>query len=286
MISVIIPAFNEEESIAQTIKDVHSALKILNIPDYEVLVVNDGSIDKTKQEAEKSSATVISNPQNSGYGFSLKKGIERAKYETIIITDADGTYPFNEVPNLYKEFSKGFDMVVGQRTGENFRESLMKSFLRSLLKFVVEFAAGKRIPDINSGMRIFKKKTIKEYFPQLCETFSFTTSATLAYMMNGKFVSFIPIGYKKRKGKSKVNLLKDSFRTILYILQSVSYYNPLKIFILFAATCIILSLIGFMASLFFGLTSGFYLGIGGLLVSLIIISIGLLADILKQILNK
>ena len=61
----------------------------------------------------------------------------------LLITDADGTYPFNEVPNLYKEFSKGFDMVVGQRTGENFRESLMKSSLRSLLKFVVEFAMGK-----------------------------------------------------------------------------------------------------------------------------------------------
>ena len=77
--------------------------------------------------------------------------------------------PLLKLPNLYKEFSKGFDMVVGQRTGENFRESLMKSSLRSLLKFVVEFAAGKRIPDINSGMRIFKKKTIKEYAPNFAK---------------------------------------------------------------------------------------------------------------------
>ena len=219
-----------------------------------------------------------------GYGFSLKNGIKNAKFQTIIITDADQTYPLDEVPKLYTEYKKGFDMVVGKRVG--YKESIFKNILRKILKFVVEFAAGRRIPDINSGLRIFKKDTIKEYLPHLCETFSFTTSATLAYMMNGKFVSYVPINYGKRKGKSKVSLMRDSFKTIFYIMQTVTYYNPLKIFMLFSLVCVLFSLIGFLGSIFFNLNSGFLLGIGGLLVALITISIGLLADLLKQILSK
>ena len=243
-----------------------------------------GQLTKQKKMQKKKGARIITHPQNQGYGFALKNGIRNAKYKTIIITDADQTYPLVEVPKLYQEYTKGFDMVVGERTG--YSESFFKIFLRKILKFVVEFAAGKNIPDINSGLRIFDRDTIKEYLPHLCETFSFTTSATLAYMMNGKFVSYIPIKYGKRIGISKVNLFKDSFKTIFYIMQTVTYYNPLKIFMLFSFVCIFFSLLGFLGSIFFNLNSGFLLGIGGLLVALITISIGLLADLLKQILNK
>ena len=284
MVSLLIPAYNEEQSIIDTIQNAKLLFKNLKIKDFEIIVINDGSTDKTKEYAKKTGAKIITHPQNLGYGFSLKNGIKNAKFQTIIITDADQTYPFDEVPKLYTEYKKGFDMVVGKRIG--CKESLFKIILRKILKFVVEFAAGRKIPDINSGLRIFKRDTIKEYLPHLCETFSFTTSATLAYMMNGKFVSYVPINYGKRKGKSKVNLIRDSFKTIFYIMQTVTYYNPLKIFMLFALVCILFSLLGFLGSIFYNLNSGFLLGIGGLLVALITISIGLLADLLKQILSK
>ena len=284
MVSLLIPAYNEEQSITSTIENAKLLFKNLKIKDFEIIVINDGSTDKTKEYAKKTGAKIITHPQNLGYGFSLKNGIKNAKFQTIIITDADQTYPFDEVPKLYTEYKKGFDMVVGKRIG--YKESLFKIILRKILKFVVEFAAGRKIPDINSGLRIFKRDTIKEYLPHLCETFSFTTSATLAYMMNGKFVSYVPINYGKRKGKSKVNLVRDSFKTIFYIMQTVTYYNPLKIFMLFALVCILFSLLGFLGSIFYNLNSGFLLGIGGLLVALITISIGLLADLLKQILSK
>ena len=284
MISLLIPAFNEEESIKGTIENAKLLFKNLKIKNFEIIVINDGSTDKTGEYAKKTGVKIITHPQNLGYGFSLKNGIRNARYETIIITDADHTYPLSEVPNLYTEYKKGFDMVVGKRIG--YRESIIKTILRKILKLVVEFAAGRKIPDINSGLRIFNRDTIKEYLPHLCETFSFTTSATLAYMMNGKFVSYVPVNYGKRMGKSKVNLIKDSFKTIFYIMQTVTYYNPLKIFMLFALFCILLSTLGFLGSIFFNLNSGFLLGIGGLLVSLITISVGLLADLLKQILNK
>jgi len=284
MVSLLIPAYNEEQSIIDTIESAKLLFKNLKIKDFEIIVINDGSTDKTKEYASKTGVKIITHPQNLGYGFSLKNGIKNAKFQTIIITDADQTYPLDEVPKLYTEYKKGFDMVVGKRVG--YKESIFKIILRKILKFVVEFAAGRRIPDINSGLRIFKKDTIKEYLPHLCETFSFTTSATLAYMMNGKFVSYVPINYGKRKGKSKVSLMRDSFKTIFYIMQTVTYYNPLKIFMLFSLVCVLFSLIGFLGSIFFNLNSGFLLGIGGLLVALITISIGLLADLLKQILSK
>ena len=284
MVSLLIPAYNEEQSIIDTIESAKLLFKNLKVKDFEIIVINDGSTDKTKEYASKTGVKIITHPQNLGYGFSLKNGIKNAKFQTIIITDADQTYPLDEVPKLYTEYKKGFDMVVGKRIG--YKESIFKIILRKILKFVVEFAAGRRIPDINSGLRIFKKDTIKEYLPHLCETFSFTTSATLAYMMNGKFVSYVPINYGKRKGKSKVSLMRDSFKTIFYIMQTVTYYNPLKIFMLFSLVCVLFSLIGFLGSIFFNLNSGFLLGIGGLLVALITISIGLLADLLKQILSK
>ncbi len=284
MVSLLIPAYNEEESIIETIDNAKLLFKNLKIKDFEIIVINDGSTDKTKEYAKKAGAKIITHPQNLGYGFSLKNGIKNAKFQTIIITDADQTYPLDEVPKLYNEYKKGFDMVVGKRIG--YKESLFKVMLRKILKLVVEFAAGRKIPDINSGLRVFNRDTIKEYLPHLCETFSFTTSATLAYMMNGKFVTYVPINYGKRIGKSKVNLMRDSFKTIFYIMQTVTYYNPLKIFMLFAFACILFSILGFLGSIFFNLNSGFLLGVGGLLVALITISIGLLADLLKQILNK
>ena len=286
MISVVIPAFNEEGSIENTIKELHDVLKKMKFSRFEIILIDDGSTDNTKKITNKLNIKVISNPENIGYGFSLKRGITKAKFETVWIIDADQTYPIEEFPRLYEQYLKGFDMVIGQRTGNFYTESPLKFFLRRILKFLVEFVATKKIPDINSGMRIFNRDTIKVFFPHLSDTFSFSTSSTLAYIMNKKFVSFIPIKYKKRAGRSKVNLFKDSFKTSLGIIQCITYYNPLRIFILFSIICIFLSLMGFMGSIFLGLTSGFYLGIGGLLLSLLILCIGLLADLLKQIMDQ
>ena len=286
MISVVIPAYNEEDAIVYTIEEVKSVFSKEKISPYEIIIVNDSSSDKTKEIAEKQGVRVISHPHNMGYGKSLKTGIENALYETIVITDADLTYPFSTVPQLLEDYQKGFDMVVGARTGSNYKESFFKYPLRLILKFLVEFTAGRKIPDINSGLRIFKKSTIIPYFSTLCDTFSFTTSATLAYMMTSKFVHYHPIPYEKRKGKTKVKLFRDSLRTLQYILQAMNYYNPLKVFMLFTGFCITLSLFGFMGSAFLGLRSGFLLGIGGLLVALLSLCFGLIADLLKQIMHK
>ncbi len=283
MVSVVIPAYNEEKSIYSTVQEIKKVLKKNRLDkNSEIIVVNDGSSDHTYQEAERSGAIVVSNPTNMGYGFSLKRGIMEAKNEMIVITDADSTYSFDVVPEMIQKKKEGFDLVVGSRIGKYYN----KRILRRLLKILVQFVSEKKIKDINSGLRVFDKSLVMSYFPRLCNTFSFTTSQTLAYLMNDHFVTYVDVVYKKRKGKSKVRLLKDSIKSLKYILESCIYYNPLKIFTLLSVICIILSIIGFIFSHFMNIHAGYILGIGGLLVSIVIFSFGLLAVLLKQIMDK
>lgn len=287
MVSVVIPAYNEEKSIKHTIDEIKKILKDNKLDKgSEIIIVNDGSTDDTLKILRKCNVTIINNPVNTGYGFSLKKGIMSAKNETIVITDADLTYPFDMVPEMLKVKEQGFDLVVGARKGKYYRQSLFKSFLRKLLKIFVQFVSDKKIKDINSGLRVFDKSLVIKYLPRLCNTFSFTTSQTLAYLMNNHFVTYVDIDYKKREGKSKVKMFRDSLISVKYILESCVYYNPLKIFTLLSVICIILSIIGFIFSHFANIHAGYILGIGGLLLSIIVFSIGLLAVILKEIMDK
>ena len=287
MISVIIPTYNEEKTIKKTIAQIKSVLKKNKIDKKsEIIVVNDGSTDNTKKVLKDCDVVVINNPSNMGYGFSLKRGIQCAKNETIVITDADMTYPFEYVPSMLKKKKEGYDLVVGARHGKYYRQTIFKSFLRMNLKYLVEFVSGKKVKDINSGLRIFDKSLVMKYFPRLCDTFSFTTSQTLAYLMNNHFACYVDIPYNKREGKSKIKLIRDSIKSLRYILESCIYYNPLKIFTLFSIICIILSIIGFLFSHYAEIHAGYILGIGGLLLSIVIFSIGMLAVILKQIMDK
>jgi glycosyltransferase involved in cell wall biosynthesis len=287
MVSVVIPTYNEEKSIKKTISEIKSVMKKNKLDkNLEIIVVNDGSTDNTKKVLEKLDVIVIDNPENMGYGFSLKRGIKIAKNETIVITDADSTYPFEYVPEMLKKKKEGYDLVVGARTGKYYKQTIFKNFLRRILKLLVQFVSGKKIKDINSGLRVFDKALVMKYFSRLCDTFSFTTSQTLAYLMNNHFVCYVDITYNKRVGKSKVKILRDSFKSLKYILESCIYYNPLKIFTLLSVICIILSIIGFIFSHYVGIHAGYILGIGGLLLSIVIFSIGLLAVILKQIMDK
>lgn len=286
MISVVIPALNEQDEIGRTVTRVRDVLSAAGIGAYEVVIVDDGSRDETGVRAEQAGARVLRHPHNVGYGRSLKDGIRAARYDTIVINDADGTYPIDAIPALLTRFGEGYDMVVGARSGEHYRESLIKMPLRRLLRFIVEFTAGRSIPDINSGLRVFRRSTALEYFDHLCDTFSFTTSMTLAYMMTGKFVAYVPIEYNKRVGKSKVRLLRDSMKTLQYIVEAAIYYDPLKMFALMALIVLASSLVSFALALIAKLNVFFYVGVGGIISSVLVFSLGLLAVLLRQIMVK
>lgn len=285
-VSIVIPAYDEENGIELTVRSIHEVFDHIGFKNYEIVVVDDGSSDRTAQRAREAGARVVTHPHNVGYGRSLKDGIAASRYDTVVITDADGTYPVEQIPALLQQYARGFDMVVGQRTGGYYRESAIKAPLRSILKLLVEYTAGRRIPDINSGLRVFRRETVMPYFQHLCDTFSFTTSLTLAYMMTGRFVTYLPMEYHSRIGKTKVRLFRESLRTLQYIVQAIIYYNPLKIFLMMSALCLLFALFCTVVAMAFQITSAFFLAVGSILAAILVFAMGLLADLLKQIMAK
>ena len=283
MFSIIIPAYNEENAIMDTIHRCQAIIKEYGNPDSEVIVVDDSSSDDTYKKALSSDIKVLKHPHNIGYGRSLKDGILEAQNDTIIITDADGTYPIESIPDLLNEYNQGFDMVVGARMGKHYHESFFKKRFRWILRKLVEFTAGRKIPDINSGLRVFNKSEVVKFFDTLCDTFSFTTSLTLAYMMKGKFVKYIPIEYDKRIGETKVKLFKDSTRTLQFIVEAILYYNPIKIFIVFDYLLLFIAFVNLVIAFYTKLQIAYILGIGSILLAILIFSLGLLAIQLKQL---
>jgi glycosyltransferase involved in cell wall biosynthesis len=286
MISVVIPALNEEIAIGATIAGVSEVLTAAKLVPFEIVIVDDGSTDRTGTIAAAAGAKVVRHPHNVGYGRSLKNGIAAAQYDMIAICDADGTYPVSAIPELVRLHREGFDMAVGQRQGPHYRESMLKMPMRALLRFLVQWTAGRHIPDINSGLRVFSRTAVMQYFSHLCDTFSFTTSMTLAYMMTGRFVAYTPIDYFERAGRSKVRLFRDALRTLQYVVEAILYYNPLKLFLLFSLICLVAAALMMAVSFYFKIVTGVMLAVGTAMVAVIIFGIGMLAVLLKQIMDK
>ncbi len=286
MISIVLPAYNEEGGIGGTIEALTASLDRAGIEGYEVLVVDDGSTDGTAARAAGLGARVVTNLHNLGYGRSLKRGIQEATFDTIVITDADGAYPVQEIPGMLREFDRGFDLLVGSRSNLDEHDRPLKRVMRRFLRRLVEVIAGRDVPDINSGLRIFRRQAVLPYFPLLCDTFSFTTSQTLAFMLDGRFVHFYPLHYASREGTSKVRLFRDAGRTLQYVVQTVLYSQPIRIFILASALLVIGSILSFALSFATGLNILYFMGLGGALVAILVFGLGLLADLLKQILRQ
>ncbi len=241
--SVIIPAFNEGPAIGEVL----ARLKTLPLT-LELVVVDDGSTDDTGAVAKAHGAKVIRHPINVGYGHSLKDGIRAAENDIIILTDADGSYPIDQIPALVARLEEGLDMVTGARQGKEYLGSVFKRPLRAMLLFLAEWSTGCNIPDVNSGMRVFRKSQITPFLAGLCSGFSFTTTLTLTYHLTGKMVDYMPIPYNKRVGKSHVKMLRDSLRTLQYMTEVIVRYNPIKLFLLLAIVTLFIA--GFFAWLF------------------------------------
>ncbi|PKL15104.1 MAG: glycosyltransferase family 2 protein [Spirochaetae bacterium HGW-Spirochaetae-6] len=292
-LSIVIPAYNEQNAIVDTIKNILSIMDKSDI-EYEIIVVNDGSKDKTKEYLEKyfqenpqihSKLLLFSHIINKGYGATLKTGIRKAKYSNICITDSDGTYPNQDIPMLFAEYEKEYDMVVGQRSFKSLPKLTKptKWFLHKLANFLV----GYKIPDINSGLRIFKKEIAMKYFGIICDGFSFTTTITLAMLSNNYSVKYVPIEYFKRIGKSKIKPVKDTLNFIQLIIRTVMYFNPLKIFVPMSFIMLLAAIVLFVL----GQVNILYKSPSNTIVVLIVGSIqifitGMIADLIDKRIEK
>ncbi len=248
-ISAIIPAYNEENGIARVISELTAVLRKLDIA-FEIIVVNDGSTDRTGEIVKDLGGTLLDHPVNRGYGASLKDGIREAQYDDILILDADGTYPQDAIPALIKA-ADNYDMVVGSRTGGSVAIPPHRRFPKWLLKKMADYLVGMKIPDLNSGLRVFKRSVALKFFNILPNGFSFTTTITVALLSNNYRVKYIPINYNKRTGKSKFRPIQDTFNLLNLILRTSLYFNPLKIFIPFSLILFLLAILVFIYSKFF-----------------------------------
>ena len=227
-VSVVVPAFDEEEWIEAGIREVRAALE--QVPgDHEIIVVNDGSTDATSRRARDAGATVIDQPENRGYGAALKVGIRAARNPLIVITDADGTYPAAAIPELIAH-ADAYDMVVGARTGENVAIPWSRRPAKWLLGLLASYLAGRPIPDLNSGLRVLRRETVLRVAHILPAGFSFTTTITLASLCSDQLVYYHPIDYFERVGQSKIRPW-HALEFMVLILRTIVYFNPLKVFL-------------------------------------------------------
>lgn len=230
--SVVIPAFNEERSIGGVIDSYAQGLSEYfgSRDSFEILVVDDGSRDATAEVARKHGATVIQNRTNRGYGATLKVGIQHARFDDILITDADDTYRVDAAIAVLEE-RDGRDMVIGARTGSTVKIPLIRRPAKWVLLKLASFLSGVNIPDLNSGLRFFTRSGIKEYFHIISNGFSFTMTSTLSYLADGKEVAFVPIDYHARTGSSKIRPIRDTMLFVQIILRTIIYFNPLRVFL-------------------------------------------------------
>lgn len=275
--TIVIPAYNEAVSIETIIDD------IKKLPgDYEIIIVDDGSTDGTFELIEKTGVRVLRHLQNKGYGASLKTGIKNAQYDTIVITDADATYPNERILELVKIFEDGdFDMVVGARVGKNVQIPLIRKPAKWFVNKLANYLTGIKIPDLNSGLRVMRKDVVEKFINILSDGFSFTATITLAMLTNNYNVKYIPINYFKREGKSKIRPIYDTLNFIQLVVRTVLFFDPLKIFVpisvFFMSISIILMFIRALAGGGLGVISVilFVLGVQ-------LLAIGMLADLIDK----
>ncbi len=224
-ISIIIPAFNEEEGLP----DVLAHLQEWQRRGAEVIVVDDGSIDGTAQVARRAGVRVIERRINRGYGAALKAGVREARGEIIVTLDSDGQHNPDDIERLLAEL-RDSDMVVGMRGKGSHAPSLRKPG-KWVLTQVANYLAQTDIPDLNSGFRAIRADTLKRFLHILPNGFSFSTTLTLALFKEGYNVAYVPITTAPRVGKSTVKPLRDGFNTILLIIRTIALFDPLKVFV-------------------------------------------------------
>lgn len=231
VVTVLVPCYNEEDAAAGTIEQLDAALAPLG--DFEILAIEDGSEDDTLAvlrglEQRFPRLRVVEHGQNRGYGAALKTGLRHARSELVAIIDADGTYPIADLPKLVGMMD-GQDMVVGARTGENVQYPLIRKIPKFFLRAWINWIVKQKVPDINSGMRVFRRAMAQKFVRVLPNGFSFTITITISALRNNYRVRFEPIDYFARTGQSKISPIKDTLRFLQIIGRTGMYFAPLRI---------------------------------------------------------
>lgn len=238
-ITILIPAYQEVDVIASVISGVRQVMDQINRT-YEILVIDDGSKDETADKATDAGARVISHPYNIGNGAAVKTGIRHARGKIIITMDGDGQHDPLDIPRLLDKIGR-YDMVVGARSSDS-ESYLHRNMANGLYNLFASYICKRRIQDLTSGFRAIKASIARQFIPLLPNTFSYPTTITMAVLRSGFSMTYIPIRTAKRKGKSKIKLLRDGSRFLLIILKIATLFSPLRVFLPISAVVFLLGL--------------------------------------------
>jgi glycosyltransferase involved in cell wall biosynthesis len=234
-VSIVLPCYNEEDHLLLELQRITKAMDDSGYS-YELLAVDDASTDGTlkviqQAELEFPHLRAIAFRRNGGAGTVRRIGSQMARGEIVVWTDADMTYPNERIPELVRmlDEDRSIDQVVGARTSEEGSHKILRVPAKWVVRKIAEKLAGQRIPDLNSGLRAMRRDIALPYLRLLPPGFSCVTTITLAFLSNQHDISYLPIDYAKRAGKSKFRFVKDAYRYILQVLRMVMYFNPLKV---------------------------------------------------------
>ncbi len=235
-VTVLLPAYNEQEAIGQVLAEIVEAMAE-EAASYEILVVDDASTDRTADVAEQFAAScwqcavrVIRCPERRGAGAARKIGIRHARGEIIVMLDADGSYPASAIPELLRWFPV-YDQVNGARTSEQGTWPWLRRPAKWLIRSLACYLTGHRIPDLNTGLKAFKREAMLPWLWVIPDGFSCVTTMTLAFLTNGYAVKYVPTPYRKRIGRSKFRPIQDTWAYLGTVLRMVLYFRPLKVFL-------------------------------------------------------
>ena len=200
------------------------------MPDSEILVIDDGSTDKTKELAEQAGARVISHPYSQGNGAAIKTGARNANGEILIFMDADGQHDPQDIPRLLEKLEQGYDMIVGARKS-NTHASLFRRFGNAFYNKLASLMTGHKIEDLTSGFRAVRADKFRKFLYLLPNGFSYPTTSTMAFFRSGFPVAYVPIHAGKREGKSHIKIFKDGIRFFVIILKIGALFSPMRLFL-------------------------------------------------------
>ncbi|HEY8151253.1 MAG TPA: glycosyltransferase family 2 protein [Vicinamibacteria bacterium] len=234
-VSVVIPAFNEQEAIADVVGRVRGRGAW-----REVLVVDDGSTDLTGERAAQAGARVVRHPYNKGNGAAVKTGIREAHGDVVLLMDADGQHDPEDMARVVAGVGL-HDMVIGARSSKD--QSSMRALGNAVFRTLASWLTGRPIPDLTSGFRAARRDRLLEILHLLPNGFSYPTTSCLALMKAGHNVAFVPVAARPRVGTSKIRVVRDGVRFVLIILKIVTLYSPLKVFFPISAASFLLGLL-------------------------------------------
>jgi glycosyltransferase involved in cell wall biosynthesis len=286
--TIVLPCFNEQDHVDAELDRISAAMDASGLS-YELLAIDDASSDNTlavlrAAQERLPSLRVLAFRRNGGSGTARRIGTQKALGQIVVWTDADMTYPNERIPELIGMLLEdpSYDQVVGARTTEEGSHKWLRMPAKWLIRKLAERLSNERIPDLNSGLRAFRRQVALPYLRLLPAGFSCVTTITLAFLQNQHDIRYVPIDYAKRAGRSKFHFVKDAYRYILQVLRMVMYFEPLKVLM---PPALWLLLIGFVKAVVDMVRHPFYFPASTVLLvltGLIIASMALLADLVVR----